>query len=328
MATALLADDRATGRAIRRLCNFHRQGPDPSVMIMSTPRSGSTWLMEMVRTQPGFKSCEEPLNLRNPQVAAHLGISDWHEMYAPGAERRIRHYVEGFMDGRLRFMDHRPFKPHHRWVTNRIVFKVLHGAEEHVEMFQGLGLSVVHLIRHPLPVALSRREVPRLDSMLSDANLSRYPAALAERARTEAAGGDHIAAATVAWCLQNAPILASPNVSLVTYEQLVAEPEVVVGHLAGALGLPDPARMLARVGVPSHSHAATDDRRRNALESGGRPGSTDLIEAWRDTIDPDAARRAMDIVTAFGIDIYRLDSGMPNEHHMITDPNRHEAPQP
>ncbi|MGH8501120.1 MAG: hypothetical protein ACREVE_01355, partial [Gammaproteobacteria bacterium] len=62
---------------IKYLCNFHRQGSKPNIFIFSTPRSGSTWLMELMLTQRGFKSCSEPFNLRFTEVATTLGIYDW-----------------------------------------------------------------------------------------------------------------------------------------------------------------------------------------------------------------------------------------------------------
>jgi hypothetical protein len=326
MAAPSWLDDRSlAGRAIRRACNLHRQGPAPSVAIMSTPRSGSTWLMELIRTQPGFKSVEEPLNLRTPAVVRHLGVDDWSEMYGPAAAATLEGYFRGFLDGRLRFMDHRPLAPHHRWVTNRIVFKILHGAEDQTSMLRGLGLDLVHLLRHPLPVALSRRELPRLPALLSDANLSRFPGDVAEFALARCRDGDDLERAVVAWCLQNAPLLASEGITLVTYEQLVVEPETVINHLSHTLALPEPARMLSSVRVPSHSHAPADDRRRSVLQSGGATDAAGLVDTWRNDLAAGEARRLMDTVSAFGIGVYRFDDPMPAHQYLIPSPNRHEA---
>jgi hypothetical protein len=325
MAPTWLDDRKPAGRAVRRACNVHRQGPAPSIAIMSSPRSGSTWLMELIRTQPGFKSVEEPLNLRTPAVASRLGIDEWSQMYGPDAEATLERYFRGFLEGRIRFMDHRPLAAHHRWFTNRIVFKILHGAEDQTSMLRGLGLELVHLVRHPLPVALSRRELPRLSALLSDANLSRFPDDVAELALSRCRDGDDLERAVVAWCLQNTPLLATENITLVTYEQLVADPETVIAHLAGTLALPEPARMLSRVRVPSHSHASADDRRRRVLESGVGADATGLVDSWRNDLAAGDARRLMDTVSAFGIEVYRFDDAMPTHRYLIPSPNRHEA---
>jgi hypothetical protein len=325
MARAWLDDRHLAGRAARRMCNLHRQGAAPSVAIMSAPRSGSTWLMELIRTQPGFKSVEEPLNLRTPAVVSHLGIEDWSQMYGPSAAATLERYFRGFLDGRIRFMDHRPLAPHHRWITNRIVFKILHGAEDHTAMLSGLGLRLVHLVRHPLPVALSRRELPRLPALLSDANLSRFPDDVAEHALARCRDGGDLDRAVVAWCLQNAPLFADPDLTLVTYEQLVVDPGTVIGRLAQTLALPDPDRMLSRVRVPSHSHAPADVERRSVLESGGLVDPTGLVDSWRNDLAVGEARRLMDTVSAFGIEIYRFDDPLPLNPYRIPIPNRPEA---
>jgi hypothetical protein len=49
---------------VKALTNVHRQGPLPNVFLFATPRSGSTWLMEIIASQPGFKYYDEPLNPR------------------------------------------------------------------------------------------------------------------------------------------------------------------------------------------------------------------------------------------------------------------------
>ena len=61
--------------ALRSVSNRHRPGTRPNVFVFTTPRSGSTWLMELIQTQPHFKQCSEPLNLRMPGIARRLGIS-------------------------------------------------------------------------------------------------------------------------------------------------------------------------------------------------------------------------------------------------------------
>ena len=65
-------------------------------LLFSTPRSGSTWLMELIWTQPGFKYCNQPLSLFNPLVRQHLGIDRWEALYeasVPTFERYFRRYL-------------------------------------------------------------------------------------------------------------------------------------------------------------------------------------------------------------------------------------------
>ena len=46
---------------VKRLANVHRQGEKPNIFLFSTARSGSTWVVEMLATQPGMKLIDEPL---------------------------------------------------------------------------------------------------------------------------------------------------------------------------------------------------------------------------------------------------------------------------
>ncbi len=52
--------------AIKMCASIHIPDGRPNVFLLSLPRSGSTWVAELVATQPGFKWCLEPFNLRKP----------------------------------------------------------------------------------------------------------------------------------------------------------------------------------------------------------------------------------------------------------------------
>ena len=84
--------------ALRSVSNRHRPGTLPNVFVFTTPRSGSTWLMELIQTQPRFKQCSEPLNLRVDGVARRLGISDWEALYQDANWPRVRAYFRGLCD--------------------------------------------------------------------------------------------------------------------------------------------------------------------------------------------------------------------------------------
>ena len=66
---------------LRSYTNLHIKGSSENVFIFSTPRSGSTWLMELIWTQKGFKYCNEPLDLRNKLLRSKLGFDSWNQLY-------------------------------------------------------------------------------------------------------------------------------------------------------------------------------------------------------------------------------------------------------
>ena len=58
-----------------KLFNIHRSSEKPSVLIFSSPRSGSTWLQELIWSQPEFKYVNEPLNLKGAWLQNKSGIN-------------------------------------------------------------------------------------------------------------------------------------------------------------------------------------------------------------------------------------------------------------
>ncbi len=70
-----------TRKRIKSFLSLHKPDGSPNTFLFSLPRSGSTWLMELIQTQPGFKTCDEPLDLRNPFVRGHSHLSAWEQLY-------------------------------------------------------------------------------------------------------------------------------------------------------------------------------------------------------------------------------------------------------
>src|SRR5690606_26642424 len=148
----------------RWLSSVHRPNGLPNACLVSAPRSGSTWLLELVLTQPGFRPCNEPFNLRKPEVVRRLGLTEWTELNDSAHLPEMKAYLESFLANRYSaaFKGLRPGLPYHRFVTRRIAFKILFACEHRLDwLADTLRAQLVLLIRHPLPVALSRTALPR-----------------------------------------------------------------------------------------------------------------------------------------------------------------------
>lgn len=92
---------------LKSLVNIHMPGGH-NVFIFTSPRSGSTWLMELILTQPGFKPCADPFDLRDPTVKMKLnswGVTEWSDFYDKNIEKALREYISGYCDGRYHFKD-------------------------------------------------------------------------------------------------------------------------------------------------------------------------------------------------------------------------------
>lgn len=304
---------------LARLNNLHLPRERKDVFLFSTPRGGSTWLSELILTQPGFKPADEPFNLRDAPVRAELsarGIGEWSDLYDLSKEEAMFSYIESIRSGANGVVNPFFYRNRFRLVTRRICFKILHAGEDRMSAFRRrFGGFLVLLLRHPIPVSLSRKELPRLRAFLSSdfrARLTADELACAERI---ASLGSDLDRAVLDWCLQTAVPLSSiePDWAVVTYEQLVVDPLPVLELLAKRLELPCPERMVRRLTRASASTHQSDPATRDRLSAGSDVAERSwLVEGWRKKADAGAASKAMEALSVFGLDdLYRPDSALP-----------------
>jgi hypothetical protein len=320
-AHMLFVKDLIANRVIKPATTIHRKGAGPDVLLFATPRGGSTWLMELIWSQPGFRACSEPLDLRNPLVRHYLGIDSWSRLYSRGAGEKLGSYFDRLASGRLRIVDSLPVRAkHYRPFSDRTVFKVLHGAEDRIdELASRLGSSVVLLLRHPIPVTLSRRALPRLRAFVESDYHRHFDADQLRLAGEIIEGGTDLERGVVDWCFQNAVPLRQlrPEWVVVTYEQLVMQPEVALAELSRRLGLTAPGRMLERVGEASAVTRKSNRATRLLLRQGDDESRVRLLDKWREKVTLQEANSAMRILEAFEIDVYRPDSLFPASEYLI-----------
>ncbi len=306
---------QALKHRIARISNLHRPQERKDVFLFSTPRGGSTWLSELVLTQPGFKPADEPFNLRDAPIRAELskrGIADWADLYDRAKEEAMYSYIESIRAGANGTLNPFLHRNRFRLLTRRICFKILHAGEDRMSAFrERFGGFIVLLLRHPIPVSLSRKELPRLRAFLSSdfrSLLSAEQAALSDRI---AATGSDLDRAVLDWCLQTAiPLTKAENDwTIVTYEQLVVDPLPVLRELASRLELPRLERMERRLTVASSSMRQSEQATRERVGDADR---TWLIDRWRSKIGEGDASRAMEPLPAFGLgELYQSETPLP-----------------
>jgi len=299
---------------IRKLTNLHRPDGTANIFILSVPRSGSTWVMELIWSQPGFKTCDEPLDLRNPLVRRHLGLTKWNDLYSSAATPRLEEYFRAFCDGTHHFLDPRPLRRFYRPLTRRIVFKLLHGGEDRAnwlaDRFNG---RIVYLIRHPIPVSLSRQEYPRLETFVQSDYRRHFDEDQLDYARHLLAHGTKMERGVLSWCFQNAIPLKQRTEKWVvlSYEQMVVDPEETIDHLTRYLQLPRPELMMRQLTIPSAVKKKSDPETQRLLEEARGKERHRLIEKWRKRITPTEEERLMSILEHFGIDVYESGNLFP-----------------
>jgi sulfotransferase family protein len=312
---------KSVKRGLKAASNVHRPDGRPNVLLYSTPRSGSTWLMELIWSQPGFKTCNQPFYLEHPAVRRHLGIDDWNELYGAGATDTLRSYLEAICAGRIGFTNPNPLRRYYRPISHRIVFKEIHAPGDRVNWIcDTCNARVVYLVRHPIAVTISSERWPTLPALMhSDYRRHFTSEQLAEAERIAERGSD-LDRGVLMWAMHNAVPLreATGDWTIVSYEQLVLDPEPVIRELAMKLDLPEPNRMRERLGVPSVNvqFKSTDETRR-VLKAGGADKRPFLVEKWRKKVGRDDEARMMAILAMFGIELYRDDDVLPGPRAWI-----------
>lgn len=295
---------------------------------MSTPRSGSTLLMEMIAEQPFILPVREPLNLRREYIKETLDLHSWEELYSEDNYQHIVKYLQSFrfnLKVDSRFKREKPFS--HTWhpITNRLAYKLLHGLEHKTnDLSEDLNAKTVILLRHPIPVSLSREELPRYRAFINSDVSKLFSEKQLSFARESLENGTQFEKSVISWCFQNKLILEySKGHLLITYEELIMNREPIINKLAEYLGLPKPDKMLVRSLKPSGStDKSTQSNKELLLEvQKGSASFLQLINKWKGRVDSDMVHSAQNILNLFDIDIYSADEIMPSGKYLITGSN-------
>lgn len=295
--------------------NIHRPGHNPDVFLFSLPRSGSTWLMELIWSQPGFKCCDEPTDLRNPYCRERLAMFSWESLYGDDAAKKLETYIRDLCDGRSSFLNPSPRRSYYRPLTDRLVLKILTGFEDKISWFhQTFNGKIVYLLRHPIAVSLSREYFPTLNALMNGSYRRYFTYDQLRFAEGILESGSKLQVGVLSWCIQNSVPLKElhDDSVLVSYEQMVLDPEPVISRLASVLELPNRERMMNQLAVPSGVKRKSDSETREILETAEVGSRRMLVDKWRSKVSDREERQAMEILRHFDLDLYQAGDLLPS----------------
>jgi Sulfotransferase family len=306
--------------ALSALSNVHRQGPEQNILLFATPRGGSTWVMEILASQPGVKYFDEPFNIRRANVAHTKLFSGWEDlMPETNSTDALVGYINDLAANRYPHMNPPPFRPLHRFRTNRIVFKI-HELEHLVgTLATRCNAQVVYLLRHPVPTTLSRVVFPRLEMFLG----SPYYRGIIGDERTLreieriVANGSHLERGIVSWCYENLVPLRHRDFDglFVTYEELVVNPVRSCDLLLERLRFRHREAMLAAFDQPAANIEMSKTVTRSTFaDPDGRKRRTYLVTKWLQRVTSAECAAVSSILQLFGIETYTADDPMPQQH--------------
>lgn len=301
------------------LFNRHKPSRRPSVLIFSLPRSGSTWLQELIWSQPEFKYVNEPLNLKGDWLHKKSGINGFKELYTAAVRDKLINYFKGFIDGKHHFMNPNPLRKNSRFFTSRIVFKVIHGGEVYInDIAQSTNSKIVYLLRNPIAVALSRKQIPRNEELTSDFVLSRFTLEEQKFAKEIISTGSDMERKIMLWCIQNKLALQHRNSNwlVISYEQLTCYPEKVLTTLAAHCELSDLKTMIKNVNIPSAVTTQSEGDSVRLMQE-DNDNRKHLINSWRSKVTVEEMSSYFDICDKMNIGIYTEDSDFINMENVL-----------
>lgn len=269
-----------------------------SLVISGFPRSGTTWLAELLATLPGAGILFEPLNPIRVRAAKRAGC-DWQNFRTedeewPEGERFLGEVLHG-----------RPLTP---WTTTNLpirrAWRVTRWVVKLVNSNAMLPWLVTHfsvpppilLIRHPCAVYASwlRRgwPIPAHPPFEGSRFYDEYPQ-FVPVVKSLVAPEEYFAAL---WCVDHYHVLnrlGPAQYQLCYYERLVAEGTREVRRLLDRWGLVPPDRLEAAVRRPS-AKASRDLRTASKSQLGG----------WQRYVPRPVIERMIAVLRRFGIEVY------------------------
>jgi hypothetical protein len=288
---------RAVSPLLIRATSFSTHDLRNTLLIAGSPRSGTTFLAELLNQIPRSAILFEPEHIQQVPEARRAGLT-WHTFKDPREDwPEGRRFFERALRGRLITgwtVSHVPLSKAiapRTWIVKFVDANFMLG-------WLAANFPVrapILLIRHPCAVIASQLRrgwsnphPPRLKGFLA-----RYPqfADYLETLR------DPAEFAAALWSMQTLAPLSLPRpwpFVLLTYEELAADPSRELERLFATWQMPMPSGIVERAMRPS---GTTDTG--SALAAGSDPSS-----AWRRSLSASQIDGILGVIRTFGLDFY------------------------
>lgn len=293
----------------------HKQGPKRNILLFATRRGGSTFAMELIGSNRGVRTLDQPFSTISRHVSAVqlAHIPRFHQgqitSVDPVTHELLFEMVSRMFSGRA--VVNAPTKVWRRgttWRSDRLVLKIT-DAKPVIDWFdRQFDADIVYVTRHPIPQALSCLRngwTLTVEAHLRDPVFveSYIPDAAVPFAHDTMRSGTDLQRFILNWILENVAPLQHlrdrPAWTHVRYEDCVVTPERTIELLAQRLDLVDVDRMRRVVSRPSVSSKLSTESTRQQISSGHGAA---LVTRWREEVAPDNERWCNRALEAFEID--------------------------
>jgi len=285
--------------------------PKETIFISGTPRSGSTWLMEILGTLPNYKTLLEPFHTEFFPEVKELGLTPRNYLDFEKDYPEIHDYIRRVIGGKKISQ-----KPHYldsqitnRLIADKLIVKCVRANRMLPYISKNFSLRQIYLIiRHPCAVISSQFErwatgynmsknlpLPK-DLVIND--ILTIPEVnsntiLVNKIRKIDSTIELLAAI---WAADNfVPLLHSKNYNwyIVPYEKLLLNEENELDKLFNAIN--EEATKKAKKIIREPSPVASKDYKSNVEKQ---------LSKWRKKLSDEQINKILEITSWFGLDFY------------------------
>lgn len=310
------------------LIDFYDKNDQKPILICTSARSGSTWLMQMIAAAEGIQYIDQPLDIRNFHTNRYDLEPRWEFIHDSNvAKDTFNDYLHDLIEGKITLQF-----PHQFWLDgydlkpNRRVFKILFGLHL-IEWFQeNFDVHILYLVRHPIPTVLSRHKYNWPFSYVNEIIKNDYYSEifsenLVSFCENKLSKGSDIEKYTIQWCIENYFPLKhfhSRDWLQITYEELVMNTEDLVKLMIDEFDLkPSDFDRMTQMITKRAKSPMTHDKTEQFLKQVTRKDDRSyLIKKWDDQITDSEANKIFDILDKFGIDTYQRGKFLPTPDNL------------
>lgn len=294
---------------VRRMVDFD---PLSNLLVCGGPRSGSTWLGELIACTPRSALLFEPLTATQQGPFRDLGFA-WDQPIPPDAKwPEARAAFEAMLRGKA-ITDwnivYSSSSVASFLTARRMVVKCCHAnalLSWLVRQFN-FRYQPIFLVRHPFAVVASQLENPRWAHGTPRFKIPdcRYRECIERHEPFLSQLDSRAQVLTAQWCLSNVDPLGSGDNdqrwTTVFYENLLMAPERQLRRVFDRWGLPLPDKILRRVTKPS----------KTTREATFKLGVEQQLSKWKAAFSPDERRKMIRVLKYFGVSIYDDECYLP-----------------
>ncbi len=293
-----------------------------TILMTGSPRSGTTWLMEVLETIPGYIYIFEPLNpIFFPEIPK-IGLLDKPYINPDKEWIELEEYLEKTFTGRIYSL----IPPYsfniipilHRLLNNKLIVKSIRFNRVLPWMENRFKLrSTILLIRHPCSVIVSQlktgfcgyhADTPPFNNIFPTKKMI-----LKEAREIDIIGSNILKKLekietkeeilATAWCLDNIVPLSGPKPHkwiTVCYEKLVKEKESEMIRILKEIGEDKLTQSMIK-GLQTPSMLTSDDEKHIVNDAEKQ------LSKWKKQLSEKQVKNILDIISLFNLDFYKED---------------------